>query len=229
MKSQRRRSLVLAGAAGLSLPGAGWAQQTFSEAERALFVSPHLKGLRPPMELKYRFDKSGTLEDAFSDAVTLRLATRTDGSCCAATADFLNGARRLDMPDMEAAEGNPVLLYFLERDIREMSRRTKGQPNYFRKRIRMAIFQGASVREVTASYLGKPMAARQFVVAPYLDDPLRVRFEALANKRYFLTLSDAVPGAIVALSSRIDAPAAGAAPLVVEQLLLEGATAPPST
>lgn len=229
MTSQRRRSLVLGSATALSLPGTAWAQQNFSEAERALFMSPHLNGLRPPMELKYRFDKSGTLEDAFSDAVTLHLTARADGSCCAATADFLTGARRLDMPDMAVAEGNPVLLYFLERDIREMSRRTKGQPNYFRKRIRMAIFQGASVREVAASHLGKPVTARQFVVAPYLEDPLRVRFEALANKRYALTLSDAVPGAIVALRSQIDAPAAGAAPLVVEQLLLEGATAPPST
>jgi hypothetical protein len=229
MTSQRRRSVVLGSAAVLSLPGTAWTQQNFSDAERALFMSPHLKGLRPPMELKYRFDRSGTLEDAFTEAVTLHLTARADGRCCAATAEFLTGARRLDMPDLDAAEGNPVLLYFLERDIREMSRRTKGQPNYFRKRIRMAIFQGASVREVTASYLGKPLAARQFVVAPYLDDPLRIRFEALANKRYFLTLSDAVPGAIVALRSQIEAPQAGAAPLVVEQLLLEGATAPSST
>jgi hypothetical protein len=222
------RRAVLAGAATLVLAGAPRAQQTFSAAERALFMTPHLARLRPPTTLRYQFEKSGTLEDSFADVVTLKLAARADGACCAASADFLTGARRLALPEVEAAEGNPVLLYFLERDIREMNRRTKGQASYFRKRIRMAVFQGARTREVQLTYRGKPIAARQYIVAPYVDDPLRARFETLANKQYFFTLSDAVPGAVVALRSQIDAAQAGAAPLVVEQLLLDGATPPQS-
>jgi len=221
-----RRSLL---ACALALPSASFAAQEFSDAERALFMTPHLAKLRPPMTLRYRYAKSGTLEEAFGDTVTLKLAAQANGSCCAASAEYLTGARRLSLPDVEAAEGNPVLLYFLEHDIREMSRRTKGQANYFRKRIRMAVFQGARVRDVQLTYRGKSVGAKQYTVAPYADDPLRVRFEQLASKQYVFTLSDAVPGAIVALRSQVDAAAAGAAPLLVEQLLLDGATVPPTT
>ena len=140
------------------------------------------------------------MEPGFEDRVTLKLTARADRSCCTANADFLSGARHLALPEVEAAEGNPVLLYFLERDIREMSRLTKGQSNYFRKRIRMAIYQGAEMRELTLPYRGKDVAARQFTVTPYLDDPLRERFAKLVGKRYTFTLSDAVPGGVYAVA-----------------------------
>ena len=59
-------------------------------------------------------------------------------------------------PDIEGAKGNPAVLYFLERDINEMQRLTQGKANYFRKRIRMAIYQGASIKNVTLPYRGRP-------------------------------------------------------------------------
>jgi len=213
---------------GLALPLHAQAPQEFSEAERALFMAPHLARLRPPTTLHYRYTQSGTLEEGFVDSVALKLAAQSDGRCCAASADFLTGARRLALPEVPAADSNPVLLYFLERDIREMSRRTKGQANYFRKRIRMAIFQGARTHELQIAYRGKNVAARQFTIAPYIDDPLRARFEALAGKQYRFTLSDAVPGTVVSLRGQVDASAAGAEPLLVEELLLDGATLPKS-
>jgi hypothetical protein len=104
-----------------------------------------------------------------------------------------------------------------------MSRRTKGQPNYFRKRIRMAVFQGAQARDVQATYLGNPVPAREFVVTPYADDPLRARFDNLADKQYVFTFSPSVPGRVLALRSRVDAEREGAAPLLVEELTLDGA------
>jgi hypothetical protein len=115
------------------------------------------------------------------------------------------------------------VLYFLERDIREMSRLTKGKANYFRKRIRMAIAESAQIKEVSLPYRGKNVAAREISVAPYLDDPLRTRFEKLANKQYVFTLSDAVPGGVYAVRTRIDGESPAAAPLLVEEMVLDGA------
>ena len=120
-----------------------------------------------------------------------------------------------------------MVLYFLERDIREMSRLTKGQANYFRKRIRMAVYQGAQIKDVSLPYRGKTVAAREISIEPYLDDPLRARFEKLANKQYVFTLSDAVPGGVYAVRTRIAADTAGAAPLIVEEMLIDGATPAP--
>jgi hypothetical protein len=196
------------------------AAEDYSRAERAIFMSNHLANVRPPATLQYRYVKSGSMEPGFEDRVTLKLTARADRSCCTANADFLSGTRRLALPEVEAAEGNPVLLYFLERDVREMSRLTRGQQNYFRKRIRMAIYQAADVRELKVPYRGKDVAARQFTVAPYVDDPLRDRFAKLVGKRYTITLSDAVPGGVYAVATQVDAEG-GAPPLWIEEMTLQ--------
>ncbi|HEY6353864.1 MAG TPA: hypothetical protein VIY30_05195 [Burkholderiaceae bacterium] len=196
-----------------------------SPAEKALFVTNHLATLKPPTTLRYSLRKSGTLEPGFEDKVSISLRAQPDGRCCSAAAEFLSGSRRLSLPEVESAEGNPVILYFLERDIREMQRLTKGQPNYFRKRIRMAVYQGATMNETSVGYLGRSVAARQITVAPYVDDPLRPRFETLAEKRYVFTLSDQVPGGVVSIRSQVEG--TGASPLLVEEMTLEGATRQP--
>lgn len=209
----------------LCLAAPAFAAEDFSPAERALFMTNQLAALKPPATLNYAFSKAGSLEEAFDDKVSIRLKAKPDGKCCAAAADFLGGPRKLSLPEVEEAEGNPVVLYFLERDIREMGRLTKGQPNYFRKRIRMAIAEGAKISEVSLPYRGKTIAAREISIAPYLDDPLRARFEKLANKQYVFTLSDAVPGGVYAVRTRIDGESATAAPLLVEEMVLDGGKA----
>lgn len=210
-----------------ALSASAMAADNFSDAERALFMSNHLATLKPPMTLRYGFRKSGSLEAGFDDKISLALAKQADGSCCAAKTEFLDGPRRLTLPDVEGAQGNPVILYFLERDVREMSRLTKGQAAYFRKRIRVAVFEGATLRETTVPYAGKPVAAREISVSPYTEDPLRARFESLAAKQYVFTLSDAVPGGVYAIRSRVAGPGSAGGdttPLLQEELLIDGAT-----
>jgi hypothetical protein len=204
------------------LAGPATAAEDYSPAERALFMTNHLAGTQPPATLRYSFSKSGSMEDGFEDKVVVKLKAAKGGACCLAEAEFLSGPRRLSLPDIDQAQGNPAVLYFLERDIREMNRLTKGQQNYFRKRIRMAVYQGAQVEDVTVSYRGKTVPAREIRIAPYVDDPLRVRFEKLANKTYVFTLSDAVPGGLYAIRTRIAGENADAAPLIVEEMIVDG-------
>ena len=131
-------------------------------------------------------------------------------------------------PEVDSAEGNPAILYFLERDIREMQRLTSGKANYFRKRIRMAVYEGASIRKLTLPYRGRPVAVQEISISPYLDDPNRSRYEKLANKEYVFMLSDAVPGGLYGIRSRINDKSADAPPLIVEEMLVDGAEpAPP--
>ncbi len=206
--------------------GAPWlavAATDFSVAEQALFMDDHLAKLQPPLTLRYVFHRTGTLEEAFDDKVNLLLTAGPDGKCCTVRAEFFSGARAVPEPEVEGARGNPAILYFLERDLREMQRLTKGQPNYFRTRIRMAVYQGASVRNVTLPYRGQPVAVREISVSPYVDDPNRARFEKLANKTYVFLLSDAVPGGLYGIRTTINGESAAAAPLMVEEMLLDGA------
>lgn len=202
------------------------AADDYSSAERALFMTNHLAAMKPPATLRYGFRKSGSLEPGFAEPVSVQLKPAPDGTCCAAAAEFLEGTHRISLPEVEAAQGNPVILYFLERDIREMNRLTKGQAAYFRKRIRMAVFQGAREMSATVLYGGKPVAARQFIVAPYVDDPLKGRFENLSGKTYEFTLSDEVPGGVYSIRTRVDGPSP-AQPVLLEELLIDGANRNP--
>ena len=213
--------------AGLAAMVSALAADDFSPAERALFMSNQFASLTPPATLRYKYHKSGSLEPGFEDQVAVKLSAQANGKCCTANTDFLAGARRLALPEVEAADGNPVVLYFLERDIREMSRLTKGQPNYFRKRIRMAVFGDAKLRELSLPYRGANVAARRITITPYLDDPLRSRFEKLATKQYDFTLSDAVPGGVYAIRTLVSGESASAGPVLVEEMVLEGASPQP--
>ena len=213
--------------AGLAAMVSALAADDFSPAERALFMSNQFASLTPPATLRYKYHKSGSLEPGFEDQVAVKLSAQANGKCCTANTDFLTGARRLALPEVEAADGNPVVLYFLERDIREMSRLTKGQPNYFRKRIRMAVYGDAKLRELSLPYRGANVAARRITITPYLDDPLRSRFEKLATKQYDFTLSDAVPGGVYAIRTLVSGASASAGPVLVEEMVLEGASPQP--
>lgn len=218
-------ALRLALVCALGLPWAARAANDFSVAERALFMTNHLESAKPPLSLNYVFRRTGSLEEAFDDKVELQLAAQPDGTCCGARVQFLTGKRAVDLPPVESAQGNPAILYFLERDIREMQRLTRGQANYFRKRIRMAVYQSSSVRDITLPYRGQPVAVQEISISPFLDDPNRPRYEKLANKSYVFLLSPAVPGGLYGIRTRIVAESVTAPPLIMEEMLLEGTDA----
>ena len=221
-------AMLAAMALALVLPPPAGAASDFSAAEQALFLGTPLAGMKPPQTLDYGFRRTGTLEPAFDDTVKLDLKARADGRCCAVTPRFFSGERAVKQPEVDNAQGNPAVMYFLERDIREMQRLTGGQANYFRKRIRMAVYQGATLRELKLPFRGQPVAVKEFTIAPYLDDPNRPRFQKLADKRYAFYVSDAVPGGLYAIRTRIDGAAPADAPLMLEEMLLEGGESPPA-
>ena len=198
----------------------------FSPAERLLFLTPQLQGLQPPTLLRYTFSRTGSLDEAFVDSVTVALSAKADGSCCDAKGVFLSGAHKLQLPDVPAAEGNPVILYFLEHEVREMKRLTGGSENHFRKRLRMAIFQGAEVRDVTLRYRGRAVKGQEIAFSPYLDDPNRPKYEKFARKTYRFQLSAAVPGGVHGIRTQVPGEGPIAKPLLVEELLIDGAQAP---
>lgn len=211
----------------LLLPAAHAADaQDYSPAEKLLFMSDQLGNLRPPTTLRYGFRKTGTLEEAFDDKVSIAFSKGADGKCCTGSGEFFSGARKLPMPDVEGASGNPVLMFFLEREVREMQRLTKGSQSHFRKRLRMAVYGGATLRDVSFSYRGKDVKGQEILITPYLDDPNRPKYEKLATKEYRFWLSDAVPGGVFGIRARVPGAATDAAPLQVEDLLIDGGVAP---
>jgi hypothetical protein len=200
-------------------------KQDFSAAEKLLFMSNQLSGLTAPSTVRYAFRKAGSFEEGFEDSVVLRFSAQPDGKCCNVASEFFTGTRQLPLPDAPATEGNPVILHFLERDIAEMKRLTKGSLNHFRKRIRMAAYQDATVRDTSLTYENKSIAGKEVTFSPYLDDPNRPKYEKFARKHYQFLLSDAVPGGVFGIRTQISGEAPGSPAVITEELFVDGASA----
>lgn len=202
-------------------------KQDFSAAEKLLFMSNQLSGVKAQSTIRYSFRKTGSFEEGFEDSVALGFSKQSDGTCCTVKSDFFTGNRRLPLPEAPMAEGNPVLLHFLERDIAEMKRLTQGSLNHFRKRIRMAAYEDATVRDALFVYKNQKVTGKEILLQPYLEDPNRPKYEKFARKQYVFMLSDAVPGSVYGIRTQISGETPEAPAVIVEELFVDGAS--PST
>lgn len=180
-----------------------------SPAEQALFQDAHLKDLHPPVQLRYGFERrtsvAGDPAASFSDQVSLQFGARPDGTCCTTQGQFLSGPRAMVLPDIESASANPVTLFFLEREVRELQRVTGGQAAHFRRRIRLALADAAQVSATTVRHGGRELPATLIRITPYANDPLRARFAAYAGTQYQFTLCSQVPGGVFSIRTTVPA------------------------
>ncbi len=207
------------------------ASSPVSAAEQIVFVDAQLQAIKPPQTLRYQLTESGKAQPA-----SILLTAAADGSCCHATGQFPPEPGGPPLPPVENAVSNPVLLYFLEREVRQLQQRTKGQSAHFRRRIRLALAESAVVTPITVRWMGTEVPGTAVTVTPFVNDPYRARFEAEAGTQYRFVLAKAVPGTLVqarALPTASGAPASpGVAPRILTAVGAEvvepaSATAPP--
>jgi len=195
--------------------------QEISPAEKILFQADHLQNVAAPQALRYRYLRKDQAGTGFSDQVVVDVGARgNDGA--SASVRFLSGERQLVLPAVEGVHGNPALLGFLERDIVEMKRLTGGSANYFRKRIRIAFAEAASVEPVAISYRGQSLQGTKVSIQPYLNDPMQEKMRAYVGKRYVFILGDGIPGAVYQLASVVPGEPAGggkAGPALIEETM----------
>lgn len=228
-KAQRRRhvaSAALLCASMLACMPPALAQEV-SQAEKLLFQSNHLRNLTGPQALRYRYVHNEKDGAGFSDVVQVDVGARNSDGGIAVTAKFLSGERQVALPPLSSAEGNPALLGFLERDIAEMKRLTGGSTNYFRKRIRIALAEAASVEPVSLAYDGRQVQGRKIAIQPYLNDPMREKMQKYVGKNYVFLLSDEIPGAVYELKSTVPGEPKASAAQVEETMTLAGASGGP--
>lgn len=213
-----RAAVALALACAAALPAQAADPSEFSRAEKLVFTDNHLGNLKPPSGLRYTYVRTATAKDAaFEDDVQLNVAAAGQ-NCCTVNGRFLSGTRQLaQLPDIVDAKSNPIILYFLENDIREMAKETKRRDGggYFRNRIRKAMVDEAQVKDTTIDYQGRKLPAQEVSVAPYVNDPARARYERFASKRYVFVLAKGVPGGVYQVSTVL--PGAQASDAAVQQ------------
>ncbi|CAH2910406.1 MAG: FIG00457940: hypothetical protein [uncultured Paraburkholderia sp.] len=172
-----------------------------SPAERLIFTTDHLHGIAQHTELDYALLSSDPPAHG-SDTVKV-LVTSADNAKGDAQVSDRRGVVPLPNGGLQC---NPVIIYFLERDIAEMEQLTGGKRRYFQQRLRLALAAGPKIETVTSEVGGKPVKAQQIVVQPYLDDPNAARFAQYTGKRYTFLTASTVPGQVALI--RTDVPGA---------------------
>ncbi len=176
-----------------------------SPAQIALFESDHLGTIRQAERLEYRFARETAARsddiDSFTDRIEIDVRPRTGSSGKDVWTDFLSAEHHMSFPPLMDFHGNPVIMFFLERDVGEMHRLTGGSASYFRNRIREAFIDRAQVTSINVTRDGSSLPATEIVVTPFEQDQHVAVFPGLAEKRYRFVLSEAVPGRIVEIAS----------------------------
>lgn len=197
------------------------ARAALSPAQVALFETPHLASLLPPLRLDYDFRREEAGAEPVADTIRLEVrASEGQEGKRDVSVEFLTGPRAIRYPPARGFGGNPLLVFALDRDTRELSAATGGSALWFRNRFRQALAGAADLRRAEIGYGGRLVPATVIALTPYAGEPRAGRY---AERRYAFTLSDAVPGSVHAI--RAELPAAADRGAVVESITFAG-TAP---
>src|SRR5258707_10350721 len=154
-----------------------------SPAQIGLFETDHLGSIRRAERLEYRFAREAAAANAddagsYTDRVDIDVRPRADGGKDVWT-DFLSAERHVPFPPLMDFHGNPVVMFFLERDVGEMRRLTAGAANYFRNRIREAFVDRAQVKAIDVLLDGKSLPATEIILTPFEQDQHIAAFPSL--------------------------------------------------
>jgi hypothetical protein len=190
--------------------------EDLSAAQRAIFNTPHLANITEPVTLRYTYKHQGTLEQAFDDIVDVTITKVMPDGGRDVSFNFLSDKHHQDFPVIEGFHSNPVIMMFLEHDVAGLSSQTGGSTLYFRNRIRDAFVDRATAEEVTP-FGGKEVPATHVTLQPFLQDPMRERFEKFVEKTYEFYLAPDVPGGVYSI--RVLTPGGSADKPLEENLL----------
>lgn len=200
----------------------------FSEANTLLFLTNHLENVSEPTMLRYAFSKRGSLERPYTGTIDMTLSVEPGSAEKTAELRYFSGAQYV--PPVPNAEGNPIVLMFLQRDVSDMQQRTGGAARYFQKVMKIAFENQAKVRPVSFDYNGRSVDGIEIKITPYMNDPHRARIGPYADKYYVFTLSEAVPGEVYELRTVVPGgskrPARGGSEPLLEEVLTLSAVRP---
>jgi hypothetical protein len=212
-----RRTMLAA--AGLVAAGTAARAQPLSAAQLALFETPHLSAIREATRLDYAFRREEEGRDPVEDRISLDVRPLAEGDRRDVGVEFLTGPRNLPYPPARGFRGNPLLLFALDRDARELAAATGGTMHWFRERIRRGFAEAAEGQGFELEFEGSRVPATRFELRPFGGEPRARRFQA---RRYAFVLADAVPGMVHSITSETPGGEGGGA--LREVILFRSAT-----
>ncbi len=173
-----------------------------STANIALFIDEHLKSIKEPSRIYYKFEKESTREDNFIGNVVLNIVKVDDDNSKHITFRYLKGRNKVRFPPQIGAKGNPVFMLFFERDSRDMQRLTGGNALFFRSRIRHTI-AATEIKDINIDFNNKKIIAKEISFQPFTDTELKNRVSRYKTKKFVIVMSDEIPGYIYKIQTFI--------------------------
>ena len=173
-----------------------------SSANIALFIDEHLKTIKEPSRIYYKFTKESTREDNFIGNVVLNIVKIEDDNTKHITFRYLKGRNKVRFPPQIGAKGNPVFMLFFERDARDMQRLTGGNALFFRSRIRHTI-AATEIKDIEFKFGDNLYKGKEISFQPFLETELKNRVSRYKTKKFVLTMSENIPGFIFKIETFI--------------------------
>ena len=193
-----------------------------SEAQTVLFRTPHLDNVTQPVSLEYDYRRDAGPEESFVDTVTMTVTDISNGTGKTVTFEYLTGANHRPYGPVADFRGNPLIMVFLEDDLRRMTAKLGGGGVYMRNRIRHAFRERGQAQPVTFDLNGRVVAGTKVTVAPFVGDKNRSRLGDYERKVYEFVVSPEVPGGVFRMRSTIPSPSAPGQPMAEDSLTYRG-------
>lgn len=211
--------LAISPFAGLNTAAEAAEEESFSEANRLLFLEDHLTGTDYSARYTYDVVKSGQVEEDVENRITMTASNIAGSDAKHVEIDMLEEDHG-EIDDIDNARGNPLIMVFLQSDVVDLAAETGGHWRYFQKQMKLALESSAEVEPVTVEFQGESVAGQRITVRPYSgEEAHRKELGRYVDKTYEFTLSDQVPGSIVELRATVPPEDGSATPLVTKLIL----------
>ena len=194
----------------------------FSDAQIALFRTPHLDNIEQPRTLDYEYRREADPDKSFVDTVAMTVTEISPDGGKNVAFEYLTGPNRRPFEDVTDFRGNPLVMVFLEDDLRRMIERFGGGGVYMRNRIRHAFYERGKTQRVTFKLNGRTVEGTQITITPFVGDKNRERFGEYEHKVYEFVVSSEVPGGIFRMRSTVPSLSPGGKPLTQDTLTYRG-------
>lgn len=212
---------LLFGAPGASI-AQGASDVEYSDAQIALFQTPHLDNIKQPVILEYEYQREAGPDESFVDTVAMTVTEILPNGGKTVTFEYLTGANRRPFGDVTDFRGNPLIMVFLEDDLQRMVKKFGGGGIYMRNRIRNALLERGRTHQITFDLNGRTVEGTKITVAPFVGDKNLDRLGPYEQKIYEFVISSEVPGGIYQMRGTVPSPSSAEIPLIRTTLTYRG-------
>lgn len=108
--------------------------------------------------------------------------------------EFRQDSKTRQLGQFPASVGNPMIMFFYETVVRDMSESAGGSTFYIRNRVKEALVEPNDVELGEAVVDGKTIQTHTVRMQPFENDPNRHRMQGFGDLTLTVTMSDDVPG-----------------------------------